>query len=200
MTSPDELEYVVLHGHRRAFRRAGSGPALLLLHGFGCDSSTWRAIIESLAEHFTVIAPDLLGHGASGKPNADYSLGGYANGMRDLLTVLGIDTATVVGHSFGGGGAMQFAYQFPERTERTMLISTGGLGPAVTPFVRFLTSRSRHGRQVAAHERATAGDGDQVGLDQVGLGSAPVEPAPALGSELGAVPDTVRDSGVEVAG
>ena len=139
MTSHDELQYVVVHGYRRAYRRLGSGPALLLIHGLACDSTTWDAVIAPLAERFTIIAPDLLGHGASDKPNADYSLGGYANGMRDLLTVLGIDRVTVVGHSFGGGVAMQFAYQFPERTERIVLISTGGLGREVTRVIRFLT-------------------------------------------------------------
>jgi pimeloyl-ACP methyl ester carboxylesterase len=139
MTSHDELQYVVVHGYRRAYRRLGSGPVLLLLHGLACDSTTWDDVIAPLAENFTVIAPDLLGHGASDKPDADYSLGAYANGMRDLLTILGIDTVTVVGHSFGGGVAMQFAYQFPERTERIVLISTGGLGRDVTRVIRLLT-------------------------------------------------------------
>jgi pimeloyl-ACP methyl ester carboxylesterase len=133
------VQYAVVHGYRRAFRLQGTGPALLLLHGLGCDSSTWSEVMPKLAEHFTVIAPDLLGHGESDKPNADYSLGGYANGMRDLLTILGIDKVTVVGHSFGGGVAMQFAYQFPDRTERVVLVSTGGLGKEVTPLIRFLT-------------------------------------------------------------
>lgn len=117
----------------------GSGPVLLLIHGMGCDSSTWDSVIEPLAEHFTVLAPDLLGHGESDKPTGDYSLGGYANGMRDLLTVLGIDRVTIVGHSFGGGVAMQFAYQFPERTERVVLVSTGGLGREVSPLIRAMT-------------------------------------------------------------
>jgi len=139
MNSPDDLQYVVVHGYRRAYRMMGRGPALLLLHGLGCDSSTWSSVMSTLARHYTVIAPDLLGHGSSDKPNADYSLGGYANGMRDLLTILGIDRVTVVGHSLGGGIAMQFAYQYPERTERLCLISTGGLGPEVTPMIRFLT-------------------------------------------------------------
>ncbi|MBK5215973.1 MAG: alpha/beta fold hydrolase [Propionibacteriales bacterium] len=139
MTDSGQIEFVVVHGHRRAYRMMGSGPALLLLHGLGCDSSTWFPVMHKLAENFTVLAPDLLGHGESDKPDADYSLGGYANGMRDLLTILGIDKVTVVGHSFGGGVAMQFAYQFPERTERIALVSTGGLGPEVTPFIRFLT-------------------------------------------------------------
>lgn len=130
------VEYVTVHGHRRAFVKVGSGPALLLLHGLACDHTTWHPVINRLAEDFTVIAPDFLGHGESDKPRADYSIGGYANGMRDLLTILGIDKVTVVGHSFGGGVAMQFAYQFPERTERLVLVSAGGLGPEVTPAIR----------------------------------------------------------------
>jgi pimeloyl-ACP methyl ester carboxylesterase len=100
--------------------------------------------MESLARTHTVIAPDLLGHGESDKPRADYSVGGYANGMRDLLTMLGIDTATVVGHSFGGGVAMQFAYQYPERTERLVLVGSGGLGPEVTPAIRAITTPGFH--------------------------------------------------------
>lgn len=139
-----EVQYVTIHGHRRAYVRAGSGPVLLLLHGLGCDHTTWEPVIDQLARRYTVIAPDLLGHGESAKPRADYSVGGYANGMRDLLTVLGIDKVTVVGHSFGGGVAMQFAYQFPERTERMMLVASGGLGPEVSPFIRAITTPGYH--------------------------------------------------------
>lgn len=139
-----EVQYVTVHGYRRAFVKAGSGPALLLLHGLACDHTTWSKVIAPLAEHFTVIAPDFLGHGESAKPRADYSIGGYANGMRDLLTILGIDRATVVGHSFGGGVAMQFGYQFPERTERLILVSTGGLGPEVSPAIRAITLPGFH--------------------------------------------------------
>ena len=144
MSEMPELEFVEIHGHRRAFVKTGSGPALLLLHGLGCDHTTWVPVIESLARRYTVIAPDLLGHGASAKPRADYSVGGYANGMRDLLTVLGIDQVTVVGHSFGGGVAMQFAYQFPERCERLILVSSGGLGPEVSPAIRMITTPGFH--------------------------------------------------------
>ena len=139
-----DVQFVTVHGHRRAYVRAGSGPALLLLHGLGCDHTTWEPVIEALSRRYTVIAPDLLGHGQSDKPRADYSIGGYANGMRDLLTVLGIDKVTVVGHSFGGGVAMQFAYQFPERTERLMLVASGGLGPEVHPGIRAITTPGFH--------------------------------------------------------
>lgn len=141
MPETDEFapRYVTVHGHRRAYRMAGRGPVILLLHGLGCDASTWLPVMRELSRDFTVLAPDLLGHGESDKPIADYSLGGYANGMRDLLTILGIDSVTVVGHSLGGGVAMQFAYQFPERTDRIGLIASGGLGPEVTPAIRMLT-------------------------------------------------------------
>jgi pimeloyl-ACP methyl ester carboxylesterase len=134
-----DVRTVVIHGHRRAYVKTGSGPTLLLLHGLGCDHHTWDPVVTRLSRHFTVIAPDLLGHGASDKPRGDYSVAGYANGMRDLLTVLGVDKVTVVGHSLGGGVAMQFAYQYPERTQRLCLVAPGGLGPDVSTLLRVLT-------------------------------------------------------------
>jgi pimeloyl-ACP methyl ester carboxylesterase len=130
------LRHHVVHGYRRAYRIAGEGPAVLLVHGIGDSSATWVDLIPGLARRYTVIAPDLLGHGASDKPRADYSVAAYANGMRDLLGVLGIDRATLIGHSLGGGVAMQFAYQFPERTERLVLVSAGGAGREVNPVLR----------------------------------------------------------------
>jgi len=126
---PLRIQYTTVHGYRRAFRYAGSGPALLLLHGIGDSSDTWEPVIEELAQHYTVIAPDLLGHGRSDRPRADYSIAAYACGMRDLISVLDLDRVTVLGHSLGGGIAMQFAYQFPERCERLVLVGTGGVGP-----------------------------------------------------------------------
>ncbi len=135
-SSAKAMLFRTIHGHRRAFILTGNGPALLLIHGIGDSSITWRAVIPHLARNYTVIAPDLLGHGASDKPRADYSIAGYANAMRDLLSVLGIDRATVVGHSLGGGVAMQFAYQYPERCERLVLVGTGGVGKEVNPLLR----------------------------------------------------------------
>ncbi|MHA6764317.1 alpha/beta fold hydrolase [Streptacidiphilus sp. PAMC 29251] len=130
------VRHHVVHGYRRAYRIAGSGPAVLLIHGIGDSSATWAEVIPGLARKHTVIAPDLLGHGDSDKPRADYSVAAYANGVRDLLGVLGIERATLVGHSLGGGVAMQFAYQFPERTERLVLVSTGGVGRELNPVLR----------------------------------------------------------------
>ena len=122
-----ELQFQTIHGYRRAYRIAGSGPALLLIHGIGDNSETWNTVQAKLAQRFTVIAPDLLGHGQSDKPRADYSVAAYANGMRDLLSVLDIESVTVVGHSLGGGVAMHFAYQFPQLLERLILVGAGGV-------------------------------------------------------------------------
>jgi pimeloyl-ACP methyl ester carboxylesterase len=134
-----DREEITLHGHRVSYRRAGWGPVLVLIHGITGSSQTWEEIIEPLAEHYTVVAPDLLGHGESAKPRGDYSLGAYASGIRDLLAALGHDRATVVGHSLGGGVAMQMAYQFPERVERLVLVSSGGLGREVNILLRAAT-------------------------------------------------------------
>jgi pimeloyl-ACP methyl ester carboxylesterase len=131
--TPNELS---LHGHRISYRTGGRGPALLLLHGITNSSETWEHVAPRLAERFTVIAPDLLGHGQSATPRGDYSLGAHASGARDVLTALGIERATVVGHSLGGGIAMQFAYQFPERCERLVLVASGGLGREVHFLLR----------------------------------------------------------------
>ena len=133
-------QFVEIHGHQRAFRVCGRGPALLLLHGIGDSSVSWVPLMRPLAERFTVIAPDLLGHGESAKPRADYSVAAYANGMRDLLDVLGIDKATVVGHSLGGGVAAQLAYQHPTRVERLALVASGGVAPEVSPFLRLVST------------------------------------------------------------
>ncbi|MFF5518333.1 alpha/beta fold hydrolase [Streptomyces coeruleorubidus] len=130
------LRHRTVHGYRRAFRMAGKGRAILLIHGIGDSSDTWRDVMPGLARSYRVIAPDLLGHGASDKPRADYSLPAYANGMRDLLGVLGVERVTLVGHSLGGAVAMQFAYQFPERCERLVLVGTGGISHQVTPLLR----------------------------------------------------------------
>lgn len=136
VTSPS-LEFRTIHGYKRAFRIAGSGPAILLIHGIGDNSTTWTGVHAKLAQRFTVIAPDLLGHGKSDKPRADYSTAAYANGMRDLLSVLDIERVTIVGHSLGGGVAMQFAYQFPHLVDRLILVGAGGVTKDVNIALRF---------------------------------------------------------------
>jgi pimeloyl-ACP methyl ester carboxylesterase len=135
-TEAGELREARLHGHPIFYRCAGAGPVVVLVHGITSTSATWANVIPYLAERCTVIAPDLLGHGESAKPRGDYSLGAYASGIRDLLVALGHDRATFVGHSLGGGVAMQLAYQFPERCERLVLVDSGGLGREVSGLLR----------------------------------------------------------------
>ena len=131
-----EAHEVDLHGHRAVYRTAGSGPAVVLIHGMINSSRHWEQVAMRLAGSHRVIAPDLIGHGDSATPRGDYSLGAHAASIRDLMTTIGVESATIVGHSLGGGVAMQFFYQFPQRTERLALISSGGLGHDVSPLLR----------------------------------------------------------------
>ncbi len=127
---------IALHGRRAVYRIAGSGPPVVLIHGMLNSSSHWQSVAMNLARDHTVLAPDLIGHGDSAAPRGDYSLGAHAASIRDLMSAIGIERASIVGHSLGGGVAMQFFYQFPQRVERLALISSGGLGREVSPMLR----------------------------------------------------------------
>lgn len=131
-----ELDARTLHGRRVAFRRAGEGQPIVLIHGITNSCQSWEPAMERLARDYDVIAPDLPGHGGSDRQRGDHSLGAHACMMRDLLHVLEVERATIVGHSLGGGIAMQFSYQFPEMLERLVLVSSGGLGREVSPLIR----------------------------------------------------------------
>jgi pimeloyl-ACP methyl ester carboxylesterase len=169
--SPTQHE-IVLHGHRISYRTAGKGgPVVLLIHGIVGSAAQWDQVVPLLAERYTVVAPDLLGHGESAKPRGDYSLGAYAASVRDLLVALGHRRATVVGHSLGGGVAMQFAYEYPPFAERLVLVSSGGLGREVHPMLRAATlPGSEVVLPLIAHERLLGIGGALVGLlDRLGL-------------------------------
>lgn len=125
------MRYLDLHGERVAYLDEGEGEVILLLHGIAGSSQTWRPVIRRLSRHYRVLAPDLLGHGDSTKPRTDYSLGAFSVLLRDFLDELDIARATLVGHSLGGGIAMQFIYQHPGYGQRLVLIGSGGLGPDV---------------------------------------------------------------------
>jgi pimeloyl-ACP methyl ester carboxylesterase len=149
---------VEVHGHPVNFIEAGSGPVLLLIHGMAGTCANWEAVIEPLAINHTVIAPDFPGHGASAPGGGDYSLGSLASGLRDLMLTLGHERATLVGHSLGGGVSLQFTYQFPEMVERLALVSSGGLGPDVSPILR---AAALPGAELFI--TATAGVGSRIG-------------------------------------
>jgi pimeloyl-ACP methyl ester carboxylesterase len=171
-----DLQHVSIHGHDIAYRGGGTGPVLLLIHGMAGSSETWEPVLPALVERFTVIAPDLPGHGDSDKPRGDYSLGAHASCLRDLLVALGHERATIVGQSFGGGVAMQLAYQHPERCERMVLVSSGGLGQDVALLLRALTLPGvEHVLPIACNQRVRdAGVAVTGWLERIGLHPAPV--------------------------
>jgi pimeloyl-ACP methyl ester carboxylesterase len=167
---------VSLHGREMTYAEAGDGPALLLIHGMGGSRESWKDVIALLAREHTVIAPDLPGHGASAPGAGDYSIGALAAGLRDLLVALGHDRATLVGHSLGGGIAMQFAYQFPETIERLVLVSSGGLGSEVSPVLRAAALPG-----ASLFIAATAGPGRAAGSALArGLAAVGLQPKPDL--------------------
>ena len=167
---------MTLHGRESGYLVGGEGPVLLLIHGMAGTCENWREVIEPLARHYTVIAPDLPGHGLSAGGQGDYSLGNLAAGLRDLLLVLGHERATLVGHSLGGGVAMQFSYQFPEMVERLVLVSSGGLGLEVSPVLR---AAALPGADLFI--AATAGLGQKIGgAIGGGLSKVGVKPAADL--------------------
>jgi pimeloyl-ACP methyl ester carboxylesterase len=167
-----ETGTALVHGRSVHYVQAGSGPVLLLIHGMAGNCENWRSVIEPLARAHTVIAPDLPGHGSSEPGGGDYSLGALAAGLRDLLVALGHERATLVGHSLGGGVAMQFSYQFPEMVERLVLVSSGGLGPEVSLILR---AAALPGADYFI--AATAGPGSRVGAAvNRGLGAVGLRP------------------------
>jgi pimeloyl-ACP methyl ester carboxylesterase len=172
---PIRQEELELHGHRVSYLIAGEGPPILLIHGVAGSSEQWKPVMELIADRFTLIAPDLLGHGRSAKPRGDYSLGAYASGLRDLTVALGMERTTVVGHSLGGGIALQFAYQFPERTGRLGLVSSGGLGREVHLLLRAATlPGSEFVLPLISNDRVrTAGTAVSGFLGRLGLRAGP---------------------------
>jgi pimeloyl-ACP methyl ester carboxylesterase len=177
-----------LHGHQVVYRVAGSGPPVVLIHGMVNSSRHWREVALRLAERHTVIAPDLVGHGDSATPRGDYSLGAHASVIRDLLAALGIGRATLVGHSLGGGVAMVFFWQFPHRVERLGLVSSGGLGPEVSPLLRSIALPGASALiSLAGADRVTGA------LDRAG--AALRERGSGLGVQLQAIARALRPLG-----
>ena len=130
---------VVLHGHELSYADSGEGPVVLFIHGILGSQQQWSHLVDAMDDDHRVVLPDLFGHGESAKPMGDYSLSSHAATMRDLLDHLGVERVTLVGHSLGGGIAMQFFYLFPERVERLVLVSSGGLGREVNLVLRSAT-------------------------------------------------------------
>jgi pimeloyl-ACP methyl ester carboxylesterase len=139
VSATSAVRTVTLHGHAFSYTDSGSGPALLFIHGILGSQKQWAHLVDQLDEDHRLVVPDLFGHGDSAKPVGDYSLGAHAATLRDLLDRLGIEQVSLVGHSLGGGIAMVFAYLFPERVDKLVLVASGGLGREVSPLLRSAT-------------------------------------------------------------
>jgi pimeloyl-ACP methyl ester carboxylesterase len=139
VTIDADARTATLHGQDLCFLDVGSGPGVMLIHGLLGSHRSWDGVVGELSREHRVLAPDLFGHGGSAKPRGDYSLGAHAATLRDLLDRLGVERTSLVGHSLGGGIALQFCYLFPDRVDRLVLVSSGGLGRAVSPLLRSAT-------------------------------------------------------------
>jgi pimeloyl-ACP methyl ester carboxylesterase len=134
------LRDLEVDGYRYAVADLGEGPAVVLLHGLGGSIYDWRHLIRPLSERHRVVAVDLLGAGESDRPaGGDYTLGAQARRLKGILDALGIGKATFVGNSYGGGVALRFAQDWPERTDRLVLINSicyPDVLPAYVPLCR----------------------------------------------------------------
>ena len=118
--------FVEVEGRAVYVEQAGSGDALLLVHGFGGSAYSWRRVIPALAEHRRVVAVDLAGFGWTERvadPDA-YTLGAQERLLLGVLDVLGIEQADVAGHSYGGGIALWLAARHPERVRSLVLVDS----------------------------------------------------------------------------
>ena len=119
-----------VNGIRVSYRRAGEGPPVLLVHGFPETSYAWRKVMPKLAEHHTVIAPDLRGCGASDRPTTGYDKRTVASDLRELIRQLGFGRVDIVAHDVGMMVGYAYACAYPDTVGRLVLMEAAlaGLG------------------------------------------------------------------------
>lgn len=136
---------VTASGHQMSYVTGGSGPPMVLLHGLGANSFTWRYVLPTLMQHYTIFAPDMFGCGDSDKANVDFSLHAMAGYVNGFMEAVGLDRAIFVGHSLGGGLTMQYCHEYPGHAERIVLVSSGGLGTDLHWLLRISTLPGANG-------------------------------------------------------
>ena len=119
-----ELTRVEVNGFSVAYRDAGEGPLLILLHGFLCDSRCWRSQLADLSDRFRVLAWDAPGAGSSSDPPDTFTTTDWANCLAGFLDVVGIEGAQVLGLSWGGILAQEFYRLYPDRVRALILCDT----------------------------------------------------------------------------
>jgi 3-oxoadipate enol-lactonase len=118
------MEKINIDGINIAYDRRGTGPSLVLIHGYPLDHTIWDQVAPLLEADFDLIVPDLRGFGESDVMEADDSMIGYASDIAGLLTHLRVKNAFLAGHSMGGYVALAFAREYPERVEGLGLVSS----------------------------------------------------------------------------
>lgn len=128
-------------GNRIVYYDRGSGPVLVLVHGMFGDHLDWEPTLEPLARDFRMIAPDLPGFGDSDKPDCEYNSEFFLATLRQLLSNLGVEEATLVGNSFGGILSVLYALESPGQVRRLVLVSSGGMLAQTPEQVRLVLDR-----------------------------------------------------------
>jgi pimeloyl-ACP methyl ester carboxylesterase len=116
--------HVKVHGLSVAYERIGNGPVLVLLHGFTQDSRVWRPQLESLSDHFTLIAWDAPGAGQSADPPETFGIRDWAHTLAGLLDTCGVQQAHILGLSWGGLLAQEFSRHYAQRVLSLVLADT----------------------------------------------------------------------------
>ena len=122
---------------KTTFYSAGQGEPVILLHGNPSFGLFWYPVIGPLSTRFRVIAPDVVGYGESDKPSAPYDSHFYCSWLNEFMDALGLEKASLVGHSQGGAIAIHFALDYQDRVDKLAIVDSGGLGPLESPRVLF---------------------------------------------------------------
>jgi pimeloyl-ACP methyl ester carboxylesterase len=115
-------------GHRVRYYRAGSGPAVVLVHGGASDRRDWLGAVAALADRFTLYAPDLVGFGETERREGGYYLQEFITFLEQFIEALGLGPCSLVGHSFGGRLVLGVAVSRPDLVAKLVLVDAAGLG------------------------------------------------------------------------
>jgi pimeloyl-ACP methyl ester carboxylesterase len=119
-------KWTTVFGMKIHYQEAGSGPAVILLHGLGGDASNWAANIVSLSKSYRVLVPDQIGFGKSDKPLINYRVATLVDFLDGFMKELGVNRASLVGNSLGGWTAAAFALAHPDKVDRLVLVDAAG--------------------------------------------------------------------------
>ncbi|RKY01038.1 alpha/beta hydrolase [Candidatus Poribacteria bacterium] len=134
-----EEGYLRVMGFKVRYLHAGEGRPVVLLHGLGVFAESWLYNIPHLSKSFSVYAPDIIGFGRSDKPRLKYDLNLFERFLEGFMDGLGLQKATLVGNSLGGGIALAFALEHPERVDKLVLVSSAMIGRKVSWGLRLLS-------------------------------------------------------------